>query len=134
MMLRCSNPDHPSYKWYGGRGIVVDPAWYDVRQFVADMGEPPPGLSLGRINNDGPYSKANCRWETWDQQCGNKRGHRLITHGGVTLNVVGWAKRLGVNPKRLYHRMSQHGFTPEEAVTIPFRGPGCRARKKLRRQ
>jgi hypothetical protein len=56
MLQRCENPNNKAYKYYGGRGITVCKRWHDYRNFLADMGRRPPGLTLERIDNDGPYS------------------------------------------------------------------------------
>ena len=76
MHQRCANPNHNSYKHYGGRGIAVCDRWYEFANFLADMGERPVGLSLDRIDNDAGYSPDNCRWATSQQQAKNRRQSR----------------------------------------------------------
>ncbi len=72
---RCTNPNNKKYADYGGRGITMCDRWLnDFAAFYEDMGpRPGPGYSLGRIDNDGPYSPGNCRWETAEQQRTNRR-------------------------------------------------------------
>lgn len=78
MKARCSNPNLPNYKRYGGRGIQVAAEWqdsfeafYDHVSNIPHYGEP--GYSLDRINNDGNYEPGNVRWASSKAQANNRR-------------------------------------------------------------
>jgi len=74
MKQRCYNPKSNPYINYGGRGIFVCRRWRKSWQnFHKDMGDRPGGLSIDRINNDGPYGPWNCRWVDSITQNNNKR-------------------------------------------------------------
>ena len=75
MIYRCYSNKCPYYYRYGGRGIIVCDRWLnDFWAFVADMGDKPnPHLTLDRINTDGNYEAANCRWATWTEQANNRQ-------------------------------------------------------------
>lgn len=70
-----SNPFHPKWKDYGGRGIKMCKRWQEsFLAFLEDMGHPASeDLSIDRINNDGNYEPGNCRWTTSSVQNSNKR-------------------------------------------------------------
>lgn len=79
MVQRCMNIDHPSYEYYGGRGITVCQEW--AESFVAfqrDMGNKPDDLELDRIENDEGYSKMNCQWIAHIDNMRNKRQRQPI--------------------------------------------------------
>jgi hypothetical protein len=76
MLQRCNNPKNTRYKYYGGRGISVCERWRLFINFLADMGERPPGTTLDRIDPNGNYEPGNCRWATQSQQIKNRRHAR----------------------------------------------------------
>ena len=99
MLRRCTNPDHPRYADWGGRGIDVCDRWREFAAFVADMGEKPHGLTLERRDNDGDYTPDNCFWATPAVQAMNKRSTKLtpamirkvkaLSATGLTMTAVG---------------------------------------------
>lgn len=126
MVRRCHDPADSNYPRYGGRGITVCEAWRDdPAQFLADMGQPPKGMTLERIDNDGPYCPANCRWASPGEQALNRRSNQLLTFRGVTQPAVAWAQQLRMPPYTLYKRL-QRGWSVRRALTVPVRYRGGR--------
>lgn len=121
MRGRCYRETHPSYKNYGARGIRVE--WKNFAEFVSDMGVPPEGMTIERNDNDGNYSKANCRWATWTQQARNKRTTRLVEFEGQTCPLIELTDRFGLKFSSVNKRLSL-GWSLERALTEPVRPAG----------
>jgi len=75
MIQRCTNPNNPVYKHYGGRGIKVCERWRNsYNSFLEDMGRrPTPTHTLDRIKNDLDYCPENYKWSTRKEQSFNRR-------------------------------------------------------------
>jgi hypothetical protein len=118
IVRRCTNPSDKDYKNYGARGITVDPRWDTFEKFFADVGHPPaPGMSIDRINNNGPYSPDNFRWVNSFVQAANRRTNLKVTFKGETLTISEWARRYNIKRQLLRNRYVDLKWDFEEALT-----------------
>ena len=119
---RCHNPTDQRYARYGGRGIFMCEAWRtNFEAFARDMSPRPSGMTLERIDNDGPYSPENCRWATMKEQGRNNSRNRRYTHNGETLLLSEWEERTGIPASALRYRIVDAGWTVERALTTASR-------------
>lgn len=126
MKARCYNPKKTYYPIYGGRGITICDEWrYSFEAFrdwslANGYAE---GLTIDRIDNDGPYSPENCRWATIKEQNSNKSSNHYLTYNGETKTIMQWAEATGFTFHALLARMSK-GMTVEEALLTPLKTKG----------
>lgn len=119
MKSRCEIATTPAFSHYGGRGIKVCERWSSSFQdFFADMGEPPPRMSLDRIDNDGNYEPGNCRWATQTEQTNNTRRNRHIEFKGRVQSISMWTREMNL-PAGIISRRLKDGWTVEDALTRP---------------
>jgi hypothetical protein len=118
MRGRCLNQNIWNYHKYGGRGITICPEWGDFARFYADMGpRPSPKHSIDRVDNDGPYAKANCRWATATEQVRNRSITRRYVSDGLALTLKEWAEKTGISKNTLGARIFRQGWSIERALT-----------------
>lgn len=119
MRNRCDRPNHKFYGDYGARGIKICDAWQKFENFLADMGQPPEGLTLERKENSLGYDKANCVWATKKVQANNRRSSRFIEFNGQRKTLQQWADETGMKRATIAYRIDKGGMTPEQALTTP---------------
>jgi hypothetical protein len=115
MMQRCLNPNNKRYPSYGGRGITVCERWKTFENFLADMGERPPGTTLGRIGNSKGYYPLNCRWETRQEQYDNTRRTHSLYHDGKISTIAARTRELGLSGTTIITRIKR-GWKYERVV------------------
>lgn len=118
MKYRCLARSCNAFPNYGGRGIKICDRWMRFENFLKDMGECPPHLTLERIDNDDNYRPGNCEWREMAEQNRNRRDSVKLTVGGNTLNASVWCRTLGMAKSTLHNRL-RRGWTSEKALTTP---------------
>jgi hypothetical protein len=121
MIERCTNPNNIGWGRYGARGIRVCARWRVFANFLEDMGERPPGMSIDRRRSCGNYTPSNCRWATLSTQSRNQRKLQGTTS---RYRGVNWHKCTGkwVAQATLNGRKAHLGlFTSERAAALAYR-------------
>jgi hypothetical protein len=118
MIQRCNNINNKDYMDYGGRGIIVCRRWLKFENFLKDVGDPPKGLSLDRINNNKGYNPNNWRWTTHKINSRNRRDNHLISYKNSTRCISEWADITGISPDRILGRIKS-GWSIKRTLTTP---------------
>lgn len=117
---RCNNLTDKAYHRYGGRGIKVE--WQDFDQFYLDMVETHQfHLTLDRVDNDGNYSRENCKWATRMEQANNRSTNTVLELDGVKHTIQEWSRKLGMKKSVISMRLNKYGWSVEKALTTPVR-------------
>lgn len=122
MLARCRTKSSSSFERYGAKGVNVCERWLEFTNFLEDMGECPPRLTIDRFpNNTGNYEPSNCRWATTKQQARNKTNNQLVTFHGFTGCLVEVCEHFNVNYEAIRKRINLLHWDLERAFTAPVK-------------
>lgn len=127
---RCYNNKNKRWKNYGGRGIKVCDQWRNNRRGFyswAIKNGYSPSLQIDRIDVDGNYEPANCRFVDAITQMNNTTYNRFVDWMGQRKTVSEWARQLDVTPSAIAHRLNR-GWSLDRVMTQPFRRNNAAAR------
>lgn len=119
MIRRCTEPSFANWSDYGGRGIRVCERWLTFENFLADMGECQPGMTIERKDTNAGYDPGNCVWATPIEQARNKRNSRRYEYRGKLRSMAEIAELSGVHYGTLRSRLRNYGWDLERAISQP---------------
>ena len=126
MMNRCYNDSHTNFPAYGGRGIFVEKVWHDAYTYNAwavEHGLSKPGMTVDRIDVNGPYGPDNCRVIAKSMNRPERCGHKFY---GIKLKTLRLMAQLNCgedapSATTIAHRL-ERGEDILSAIS-PVRGP-----------
>lgn len=124
MKDRCTNPNTEHYDRYGGRGIKICDEWlHSFDNFYkwavsAGYDETKTGneQSIDRIDVNGNYEPANCRWVTKKEQMANKTNTLYMEYKGEKIRVREFCHNNGITYIHFVVRRLAKGITPEQII------------------
>lgn len=123
ILNRTRNPALSYFHRYGGRGIRACDRWATFENFLEDMGEPPIGMTIERIDNDGHYEPGNCRWATRAEQARNRDANVYVDYEGERMCMAEAARRAGLSRGTVQWRL-KNGVPASRLFDPPRRRVG----------
>lgn len=114
MLYRCRKKGKI---YYHDKGITVCKRWNKFENFLTDMGYRPIGMTLDRINNNGNYTKNNCRWATNREQAINRSSTKLVSFKGKSMTLKDWSVLLKIKRSTLAQRLYTYKWSIEKTLT-----------------
>jgi hypothetical protein len=120
---RVFSPRDKAFARYGGRGIKFAIEWDDYSKFRewSLANGYTAGLTLDRIDNDGPYHPENCRWVDYKTQARNTRANCIFTYRGKTACLATHAEEAGLPYPPVYQRVALLGWPIDQALETPIK-------------
>lgn len=107
MKDRCNNPNHASYKYYGGKGIKICSEWekdyFSFENWAFDN-DYKNGLTIDRIDPNKDYMPENCRWITLENQSLNRTNTIYTLYNGKFRLLSSLSKELNIPYNKLYYK------------------------------
>ena len=104
---RIAHPKKNKRNGSGYVGLTADPRWDDFEVFLSDMGEPPIGFSIDRIDCSVGYWPGNCRWADEVTQSRNRTYTKLNEEAAKTIRYLYASGRYSQQRLADAHRVSQ---------------------------
>jgi hypothetical protein len=121
MIGRCENKGNKDYPRYGARGITVCDEWREsFETFYRDMGDPPKGMQIDRIDNNKGYCKENCRWATVTRNSRNRRSAVWVEWNGKLMTLADAVEQTGLEYQAVHQRWKNYGWDLARALTEPI--------------
>jgi len=127
----CYNPRNKAYKYYGAKGIKIYEDWLGEGGFARfvqwadeNLGPIPLGYEMDRwpkINGD--FKPGNIRFTEKKTNCNTRNTNQYWTYKGKTKSNAEWARLYKINPRTLWARIHDLGYTIHQALTLPLQ-PG----------
>ena len=95
---------------------VCDEWLNSFENFYRDMGEPPPGFTIERIDNDLGYSKENCKWIPKARQSINRSITHWVVFRGENMCLKEYMRQSGWHYKKAVKMIRLYGA--DEAVRM----------------
>lgn len=121
MINRCTNPKIDSYKYYGAKGIKIDPSWLGelgFQNFLSHVGKRPSlNHTLDRKYIKGDYKPGNVKWSTKREQCFNKSNNLKVEYKGKLQSLEELAYKLDLRYDNLYSYYKRK-YNIEDAIYL----------------
>lgn len=123
MKTRCYNENTDSFKYYGGKGVIICDEWLNDFQTFYDWSMSNgywDNLTIDRIDVNGNYAPDNCRWTTYKIQSTNRTNNHFVRINNETKALSEWAEESGINYHTVQDRL-RRGWSHEAALFEPLR-------------
>lgn len=115
------NKNNYQYRYYGGRGIDIDPRWNNFWTFAdeleAEIGPLPfPGAQLDRIDNNKGYWSGNMIWATVQENHNNRQSNLIIEFNNEEHTLAEWSRITGIKSRTIWSRIYDLGYPLEQAL------------------
>jgi hypothetical protein len=121
---RCYNKNRKSYKYYGGKGVVMCDEWLnDFESFfnwcIGNGWEEGYQIDKDIKGNGLIYSPEMCCIVTPKENSNTRSNSQFIEYNGVRATFAQFSELYGIKYHKLYKRINQFKWTPEKALLTP---------------
>lgn len=120
MIERCEQENHPSFQYYGAKGVSVCDEWrcsfFAFKKWAEEHGYNDE-LTIDRKDNSKGYSPDNCRFATQKEQQRNRSTNRLVNteYGPITIKEA--SERFGIHKDTIRRRL-ETGWSDYDATHV----------------